>query len=667
MTNASPLSGRVIAGADHGWLRTRHWAFLALSLLVALVYWPGLHGGYVFDDFSNIIDNVPLHVSGNDTWRQWLAASFSSPSSDLQRPLAMLSFAINYALTGLDPYWMKLTNLGIHLLNTWLVFLLVRRLLQSVDAHASDRDAIRNGWIALWVAAAWALNPINLMAVLFVVQRMESLCHTFVLAGLLLYTIGRARLRTTGQGWPTLLGGLIGGTVLGALVKESAVLLPVYALALEWALLGFATNRAGRDPRLVALHAVVIGLPGVVGLAWLLHRTLDPNAFNGRNFTLGERLLTEGRVVVDYLHWTLLPNLSQLSLYHDDYPVSRGLFSPPGTLLALLLLAALLGLMVWLRRRRPLAALGLAWFFAAHVLTATVLPLELMFEHRNYFASLGVMLAIADTCLYSQHAQTGRRIGVAAAVGLLLLYMGLTALRAREWDDQLRFSLSEAAKHPQSPRATYDVARNFIILSDYRPDSPYTDRAFGALDQAMRASNANILPESAAIILAARSGRPIQPAWWTNLQTKLRTRPIGPQETAAMGSLVDCQMAGSCALPREAMLQSFAAALDRGDNAEMLSIYGNYMLNILQEPNQALQAWQKAAELEPGTVQYQETLARMLIASGQLEKAASRIDNIRRLGRLGQNEPLARELDGLVEQARKDPSPTPSVTSFPLR
>jgi hypothetical protein len=487
---------------------------------------------------------------------------------------------------------MKLTNLAIHLLNTWLVFLLGRRVLRAAAVNATDGNSTRNQWIALWVAAAWALNPINLMAVLFVVQRMESLCHTFVFAGLLLYVMGRARLRTIGQGWPMLLGGLIGGTVLGALVKESAVLLPVYALALEW---------------------------------------------------------------------TLLPNLSQLSLYHDDYPVSRGLFSPHGTLLALLLLAALLGLMVWLRRRRPLVALGLAWFFAAHLLTATVLPLELMFEHRNYFASLGLMLAIADTCLRSPHARTGQRIGMAAAVGLLLLYTGLTALRAQEWNDQLRFSLSEASKHPQSPRATYDVARNFVILSGFKPDSPYTDRALVALDQAMHAPNANILPESAAIMLAARSGLPIQPAWWTSLQSKLRTRPIGPQETAAMGSLVDCQMGESCALPREAMLQSFAAALDQGQNAEVLNIYGNYALNLLQDPNLAMQAWQQAAELEPGTVQYQVNLARMLIASGQLEQAASRIDNIRRIGRLGQNEQIANELDDLVGQSRKGRTPpTPS-------
>jgi hypothetical protein len=203
------------------------------------------------------------------------------------------------------------------------------------------------------------------------------------------------------------------------------------------------------------------------------------------------------------------------------------------------------------------------------------------------------------------------------------------------------------------------MARNLVIMSDFKADSPYASRAFAALEHAMDAPNSNILPESAAIMLAARSGVPVQPGWWTSLQRKLRTRPIGPQETAALGGLVDCQIGRWCELPREAMLQGFAAALHQGPNAEVLNIYGNYALNLLQDPNLAMQAWREAAELAPGTLQYQVNLARMLIASGQLEEAASRIENIRRLGRLGQNEQLANELEALAEQSRRGRAPTP--------
>jgi hypothetical protein len=622
-------------------------------MVIAAVYWPGLGGGFVFDDYPNIVDNTALHVTWHSTWAQWLAAIFSSPSRVLLRPLAMLTFAINFANTGLDPYWMKLTNLGIHLLNTMLVFGLARHLLRMADSRAGGGDtAGRNSQVALWIAAAWALNPINLMAVLFVVQRMESLCHTFVFGGLWLYLLGRVRLQRDGRGWPLMLGGLIGGTALGTLAKESAILLPLYAFAVEWTLLGFVGHGVRRDRRLPAMYGVVLVLPALLALAWELPRAMQAGAYARRSFSLLERLLTEGRVLVDYVHWTLLPNLSQLSLYHDDYPLSHGLLSPPSTLFAWLLVGGLLGAMVWLRRPRPLIALGLAWFFAAHLLTATVIPLELVYEHRNYFASLGLMLALADGLFRLPLTPARRRAGAIVALALLALYAGLTMLRAREWQDQLRFSVAEAAKHPQSPRATYDVARNYILLSGYRPDSPYAQRVPDALEQALRAPGASTLPETAAIIFAARTGMPLQQDWWRGLQTKLSQHPIGPQETGSLGSLVDCNLKYRCELTRQDMVDTFLAALARGPNADVMYVYGNYALNGLHDPNLALRLWQDAAELRPDEVLYQATLAKLMIASGQPALAAKHIERVRQLGRLGQNEQLARDLERFSMQAR---------------
>jgi len=103
--------------------------FLAIAFLVTTaVYWPGLQGTYLFDDYPNIVDNPG--VQPHDTRISSLVqAALSSPSSEFKRPLASLSFAANYLATGLDPYWMKLTNLVIHLLNGWLVFLLTRALI----------------------------------------------------------------------------------------------------------------------------------------------------------------------------------------------------------------------------------------------------------------------------------------------------------------------------------------------------------------------------------------------------------------------------------------------------------------------------------------------------------------------------------------------------------
>jgi len=623
--------------------------FLALSLLlvsVATAYSFGLGGGFAFDDFPNIVSNTALHVHFDSGFAAWLAALFSSPSSDLQRPLAMATFALNHALTGLDPWWMKLTNIGIHLLNTCLAYGLARCLLRLPNVRSEDGPG--HEWTALWIAAAWALNPINLMAVLFVVQRMESLSHTFVFAGLWLYAAGRARQLAGQRGWRSVLAGLAGGVVLGLGAKESAILLPLYAFALEWAVLDFHTDGSGaRDRRLLAGYAV-LALSGLVALAWMLARVLQPDAWSNRDFTLADRLLTEPRVLLDYLHWTVLPNLSQLSLYHDDYLVSRGLLSPPSTLAAAILLGVLAFGAFLLRRRRPLMALGLAWFLLAHLLTATIVPLELVYEHRNYFASFGLCLALADALLRWLPAHSARRPGAWLACALLVLYGASTAARAYEWRDPWHFSKTEVAKHPASPRATYDLARTQIILSGYQPDSPYLGPARTALEQAMAAPGATILPEAAAIVFASRTRQPVDPRWWSSLQSKLRAHPIGTQETSALSALVDCSIKGQCAPFLGEMQQSFEAALSHGENAEVLNIAGNYALNIRHDPQEAVRLWRRTVELSPRTVEYQATMARMLIAMGQPRAAQPYIDQVRRLGRLGQTRSLADELDTLA-------------------
>ncbi|MEO6137420.1 MAG: hypothetical protein ABIP11_01985 [Luteimonas sp.] len=630
-----------------------------MVLLIVACYWPGLGGGYVFDDFPNIVGNNALHVTFGSGWRAWMAAAFSSPASELQRPLAMLTFALNIAVTGVDPYWMKFTNVGIHALNAWLVYRLTARILQATATPAESDLRVRRERIALWVAAAWALNPINLMAVLFVVQRMESLSHTFVFGGLWLYLAGRARLGTQQRGgWGMLLGGLVGGTLLGLLSKESAVLLPLYALLLEWALLGFA-HQGKRDRRLPVVYLMLLVVPGLAGMAWKAPGLLSPEAWAWRSFTLPERLLTEGRVLVDYLHWTLLPDLSRLSLYHDDFVVSHGLLSPPSTLFAMCGLAALLVLAGWLRTRRPMMALGLAWFFAAHLLTATFIPLELVYEHRNYFASLGLCIALGDLLLRLPTSARWRMLGQIVAIALLAMYTGLTALRASEWSSPLQFSINEASKHPGSPRATYDLARNLIVLTDYQRTSPHLVQARAAVEQAMAVANSSPLPEQAAIVLAERTGMPVPTAWWHQLQSKLRTRPVGPQETGAMAGIVDCEVKHLCDLPTAQMDNSFTAALAHGPNAEMMNIYGNYALNVRHNPTLALLAWRQSASLSPDVVQYQETLARMLIATGAFDEASAKIRNIRKLGRWGQNKTRAHELEASLVHA------LPNVTRSP--
>jgi hypothetical protein len=618
-------------------------ARLALLVLVLICYWPGLGGGFVFDDFPNIVSNTALHiVPGKDP--DWLGAAMSSPARNLPRPMAMLSFAINHYYTGLDPLPMKATNLAIHILNALLVFGLVRCLLRfRLDGEPS---VTRADWVALAVAAFWSLHPINLMAVLFVVQRMESLSHVFVFAGLWVYATVRTRQPRDGQaGAWRLAATLVAFTALGVLAKESAALLPLYAFLLEACLFRFRTRPDGDSDRsLIWMFVPVLWLPAIVGASWLTWGALDPAAFAGRSFTLGERLLTEPRVLMDYVRWTLVPDLGQLSLYHDDLRVSHGLLDPASTLLSLLGLSALAGC-AWLSRRRwPLVSLGLTWFLAAHALTATVLPLELVFEHRNYFASLGLCLVSAELLLALGRGRW-RSSAVALALLAALLLGALTTLRASEWRNPMSFAVAEVAKHPGSPRATYYVGWMLANASEYRPESPLLDEAFAALERARALPDASVLPDQAALVLAARTGRPLDPRWWRSLQARLRHDPVGPQETGALAAMVACAIARQCAFPPEEMLATFGAALARGGHPEVLNNYGNYALNVLHDPELAVRAWTESCELNSSEPQYRISLVKLQIVLGRDAEARSGIAILRALGRLGQYEREARDLE----------------------
>jgi protein O-mannosyl-transferase len=631
-------------------------ALMSLSLVAAVfaVYWPGIHGGYVFDDFPNIVDNARLHVTSLDG-AHWVAAALSSEAGLLQRPLALLSFAANHYFTGLAPAPMKLTNIAIHALNALLVLGLVRQLLAMAPSGAAS--AVRRAWAARFAATAWALHPINLMAVLFVVQRMESLSHTFVFGGLWLYLLGRQRQLSGGNGWPLVIGGLLGGTLLGMLAKESAALLPLYAFLAELCLLRFATAGTGnrRNTRLLLFFVAVLALPAVAGVAWLLPKMLQPEVWAGRDFSMAERLLTQARVVVDYLRWIVLPDLGQLSLYHDDYRVSSGLLSPPGTLAAILGLVGLLALAAWCRLRRPLVSLGILWFLGAHLLTATFIPFELVYEHRNYFASLGICLAAADLLLLAPRNDSARRIGVLLAVIAVIGASTITHLRAREWSDPYRFAASEAAKHPQSPRATYGLAATLATVSRLDPDSPLFEPALQALEHARGVPGSNILPLSGLIMLAAHAGTPQDPQVWEEMQQRLHAAPIGPQEQGALSTLVRCAREGRCTFPEDLMRKTFETALARDRSPDLLSMWSDYTLNVLDDPAGALDLARESVHRSPGTAQYRINLIRLLIALGREQEAREQIRQLRANGRLGQNETSARLLEARMRRQPQNP------------
>lgn len=451
---------------------------LALGMLLVLgglIYLPGISGPYVFDDASNLLGNIYVQINSLDRDSLY-RASFSLGSGPLQRPIAMLSFALNHYFAGsfADSTPFKLTNLAIHVINAALVCWLVVQILKKAVTlgNYGHKLSLLSASSYLYVAAGigllWLVHPIQLTSVLYLVQRMTELSALFTLLALNCYFLWRTRLLAgKSQGaWLLGLGPLLFG-ILGIYSKENAALLPAYILVLEATLFrGEAPwdkwHRLTRTARTVVISVAITAILviGIMAVDYALPH------YGYRDFTMTERLLTQGRALVFYLSLILLPRLDQFALFHDDFEVSHALLDPWTTLASLITVTALLTTALYWRRRYPLLSLGILWFFAGHLLESTVLPLEIMHEHRNYLPSIGPLLIIAHAADQASH-RLGKQALLGISVVLLMLVATVTWVRASQWTDDYTLFLHESIHHPESPTAHSGLALRLIQRGDY--------------------------------------------------------------------------------------------------------------------------------------------------------------------------------------------------------
>jgi hypothetical protein len=524
----------------------------------------------------------------------------------------------------------------------------------------AKRWLIAPNTLALLITAAWLFSPMQLTAVLYVVQRMESLASLFILLGLWLYWQGRMRL-IAGQagGWPRIWAGLLGCTVLAVFAKESGVMLPVYAFLLEWLLLRGRTA-AGFEPKFMAVFGLLLVLPGIAGLLYTLPSALNGTAYAPRPFDLAQRLWTEGRVMIDYLHWLIAPMPDDLSLYHDDIAISTGWFAPWTTAASWALIAVLIGAALWLKNRAPLFALGVLWFFAGHLLVSTYIPLELVYEHRNYLPSIGVFMALFGLLLAWQPASADRRavlrtLLLSASLALIALYAGVTALRAQIWGNPYRLAYFESTTHPDSARASYELARVMLIMAP-STDSPLFQMGMSQMENTAKIPGASIQADQALIFMAAKNELPVHAIWWQNLRAKIARQPLSAEDVSALFSLIQCGTNGVCRYtPQEIseLGQTLQLAVARHPkDPGILTLLANYSANITHDFPLAYTLMQDAVALEPKKFNYWNNLVTLQIAAGKLADARASLERMTELNGKGVHDaPIAAAQAALVKKA----------------
>jgi hypothetical protein len=453
----------------------RHAAQLILAgalLLTALVLLPGLSGPWLVDDDYNL---GPFNAVGNnngnnsaDSNLSYHDVIFGNVSGPLGRPVAMASFAANHALGLFSTPALKATNILIHLGNGLLLYLLLSRLFRRRNPVAEN---LPSDTYAALLAAWWLLLPMHISTVLYIVQRMTEIATFFSLASCLSYAAGREAQENgrPQRGIMAVTASLLLFFPLAIFAKESAFCTLAWLLLIELFFFKGITEgfnafsnavigkRFSRPQLLTALVVLVIA----AGVAAVLLLSLQNN-YVWRDFTLGERLLTQPRVIASYVGDIFLPNSSSMGVFRDDFTISHSLFAPWTTALALLTLGAALTLGVRLADSRWWGvSFGLLFYLAGHLVESTIISLELYFEHRNYLPSIGLLIAASSALLL---AWSWRRALLVVAFSLYLALLGLATLqRSQIWGNKDLLLATSAHNHPHSVRAWTDYTEALLM------------------------------------------------------------------------------------------------------------------------------------------------------------------------------------------------------------
>lgn len=593
-------------------------ALVGLFLLTVLLFWPGVSGGFLFDDYHNIVTNAHVQLKTLSADSLWRAANAYSGGT---RQLSMLTFALNAYWAGLEPWAYKVTGLLIHGVNAVLIGLLGLCLLAfSTLVCASQRS-----WAAFALALVWAVHPLQVSSALYIVQRMETLCFTFLLIAMLLYLKARCQQIATGRSRKSLWLGIVVSTLLAWFSKESAIVLPLFLLAFELTVLGF-TSASPRQARLWRIcYGVSTLIAVLVFFAWALPHYYSAELHSGRDFNTAQRILTQFRVLAMYLQQILLPLPSTLTFYYDDMPVSTGWLNPVNTLFCAVLLAALFGWALFARKRHPLAALGILLFFASHFLTSNIIALEMIFEHRNYFALFGILLVTVEL-IARLPLRDGPGIKYAGITALVIGVSFLGCIRAATWGNVLLLATDMTHSNPQSARAGMDLGVAYYELSGGDNNSPFYQFAAKEFERVSAFPHASTQPMVNLILMAVGQGLPddlidIDLVWRRYLQ-RLGALHLSVETRTSVWSLLEQRMKNR-AIDDHYLPQALEIIFSRAEQADYRHAQAaDYYLTVLGQRDQAVTHYTAALHKanSSGNTRLVEAIYRTLLEKGLFDE-----------------------------------------------
>jgi tetratricopeptide (TPR) repeat protein len=467
-----------------------HDPLVHILLIIAagfFVYFNTVTAPFLFDDYPYLVNNPAIKDFSYfaDTNRILnLGINADIKNNFILRPVSYFSFALNYALHGLDVRGYHVANLIIHIGNALLVYLLLSLLLQTPamaadEQEKSDSPAVKLRYLPFFCALLFICHPLETQAVTYIIQRFTPLVTLFYLGSLVLYVYGRLGATTTTRTACYVFSVIF--AMLAMKTKENAFTLPVIITLFEFIFFyGSIGKRIARlVPFLLTMAIIPINLMELSSLAkpGESDAIIDSiNLVNFRSVSPWDYLMTQFGVIATYLRLLIMP-IGQNFDY--DYPLQRNFFRSAVLMpLGLLLLILGTGMYVLYRSRNSclperhlykIIAFGIFWFFITLSVESSIIPIDdLIFEHRAYLPSIGFFMSIIAgiTSVYSHG--TGKsffssKVALSTLGAVILCFSAASIARNTIWADSVIFWGDVARKSPKKPRVHNNLG---IALSE---------------------------------------------------------------------------------------------------------------------------------------------------------------------------------------------------------
>lgn len=433
------------------------YSIVIIVCVTILPYLNTFHSPFTFDDIANISKNHWLQINDISAENLFQAAS-NGPSKN--RPLPNMSFAFNYYFGGLNVWGYHLINLIVHLSVSVTLFFLIRLTLRTPQMAEKCK---RPREIALFAVLLWAIHPLQTNAVTYLVQRMTSMATLFFLLSLFLFAKGWLTEEKQKYQFFYFAASCI-SAIFAFLCKENTAILPFILFAYFLFFLKPSGQRLDYKKYILIISSALI-IP-FLALVYLGKNPLTKilSGYATRDFTLTERLLTESRILFHYITLIILPLPSRLNLNYD-YTISHSVFAPPQTLLAIIGIGLLLYAIHYFYQRDRLTSFAIFWFLANLVIESTIIPLELVYEHRLYLPSTFVILCVVYWIykIPANNVKLTRGIIISA----IILFSFFTWQRNTVWKSNISLWTDIVAKSPAFSRGYGNLGHVLNIEGRY--------------------------------------------------------------------------------------------------------------------------------------------------------------------------------------------------------